>query len=420
MRKASSLLSRLMLIIISLFVGLTIQAQDAKEVLTRAIQAIDNLQAVGYRTVIEQTNPMNGDTTRLESDCLMKRVPEDTIAGFYYYFSSGSSGFYKYNGTTCYSYSPDYYDYILRYTLEENPEKFRALKLSVGVVSSEVVSLTYFLYSIFKARKGLSEILQKWPSDILNREIVYVITEDTVVENAPCLGIKMEIKGSKYSYYKWAFINKHTFLPVVVITDTRGGEMVINNTSISMDQYTRISFLNITDQMPDLEYLLGDASLPRGVAVLDHRPQVVSFKVGDFAPAWRLPELYSAKLISSDSLAGKILILDFTSTWCIHCAEGSIVMKGLYHKYGKNERLRFINIFSSDIDTREKIEKYVDKHELEGLTLFNAAGSNKAYGVQGYPQFFIVGGDGRVVFFQRGYSINLDEAIGKELETLLK
>ncbi len=230
----------------------------------------------------------------------------------------------------------------------------------------------------------------------------------------------MEKKGSKYSIYKWAFINKHTYLPVVVITGTQGGEMVINNTTISMDQYTRISFGNITEQTPDLDYLLGDASLPKGVVVLDHQPAIESFKVGEVAPAWRLPELYSGKLISSDSLAGKILILDFTSTWCFHCAEGSIVMKGLYQKYGKNEHLRFINIFSSDIDTRGKVEKYVGKHELEGLTLINASGSNKAYGVQGYPQFFIVGRDGRIAFFQRGFSANLDETIGKELENLLR
>ncbi len=176
-----------MLILISLFVGLTIQAQDAKEALTRSIRAIDSLQAVGYHTVIEQTNPMNGDTTRCMSDCVMKRAPKDTIAGFYYYFSSGSSGFYKYNGTTCYSYSPDYYDYILRYTLEANPEEFRSIKLPGGFAPSKVESPTYFLNSLFNARKSLSEILEKWPWDTLKRKIVYVITEDTVVENTHCL-----------------------------------------------------------------------------------------------------------------------------------------------------------------------------------------------------------------------------------------
>lgn len=422
MWKATPLLSWqiLILLFLLLFVSLTLKAQDAKELLTRSIQAIDSLQAVGYHTVIEQTNPMNGDTIRCASDCLMKRVPKDTIAGFYYFFSSGSAGFYKYNGTTWYSYSPDYYDYILRYTVEGNPEKFRPLKLPGGVAPSVVESPTCFFNSLFNARARLSDILEKWPSDTLKRKIVYVITEDTVVENIPCLGIKTEKKGSKYSYYKWAFISKHTFLPVVVITGTRGGEMVINNTTISMDQYTRVTFLIVTEKTPDLDYLLGDASLPRGVAVLDHQPAVESFKVGDVAPAWSLLELYSGKPVSSDSLAGKILILDFTSTWCFHCAEGSIVMKGLYQKFGINESLRFINIFSSDIDTREKIVKYVGKHELEGLTLFNAAGSNKAYGVQGYPQFFIVGRDGRITFFQRGYSTNLEEAIGKELDSLME
>jgi hypothetical protein len=78
-------------------------------------------------------------------------MPEDTLARMYYYFSVGNSGFYKYNGTAYYSYTPEYYTFILRYSVKENPEKFRSVNLPEGVSPPEVTSLFYYTYSLFNS-----------------------------------------------------------------------------------------------------------------------------------------------------------------------------------------------------------------------------------------------------------------------------
>jgi hypothetical protein len=83
-----------------------LHAQDAKGILTKSKQAIEALKTVNYHIEIQQTDPMNADTNNMVSDCLIKLVPKDTIAGMYYYFSTEDSGFYKYNGLAFYSYSP--------------------------------------------------------------------------------------------------------------------------------------------------------------------------------------------------------------------------------------------------------------------------------------------------------------------------
>ena len=76
-----------------------LQAQDAKEILMKSLNAVNALEQVSYKIEISQTTFMNGDTNRSSADCSLKRMPSDTIAKMYYYFSTANSGFYKYYGS---------------------------------------------------------------------------------------------------------------------------------------------------------------------------------------------------------------------------------------------------------------------------------------------------------------------------------
>jgi len=97
---------RTFIFMLTIFFIPILHAQDAKGILTKSKQAIEALKTVNYHIEIQQTDPMNADTNNMVSDCLIKLVPKDTIAGMYYYFSTEDSGFYKYNGLAFYSYSP--------------------------------------------------------------------------------------------------------------------------------------------------------------------------------------------------------------------------------------------------------------------------------------------------------------------------
>ena len=190
-----------------------------------------------------------------------------------------------------------------------------------------------------------------------------------------------------------------------------------------MEQYTKVKYSNITPDLSRFDYDLSDQSLPEGIEVLDHdarmlNPQLI--KKGDAAPSWAFPELVTQKTISSDSLKGKLVILDITSTWCFHCAEGSNAMKTLYQKYGSLKDVLFLNVFSSSLDNREKIEKYVKNRSLEGLTLYDAGSIEKPYGIFGYPNFYIIDFEGKILFTSPGYFKSLADAMIGEIEGYLK
>ena len=402
-----------------IFVTSMLQAQDAKDILTKSIQVINNLQNVSYHNEIQQTNPMNGDTDKIVADCYLRRMPKDTLIGMYYFFSSADSGFDKYNGTEYYSYSPEYYNFILRYSLKDNPEKFRSIKLSYGIVPSAVVSPSSYSYALLNFNKKLSSMLDYLLLGSINSKKLFMFNQDTVVDNVHCYGFKLMTMGNLTSSSKIILIDKNKLLPIALISDAKGASVVINNQNVSLSQYSSVRYSNIKDTIPEFDYLMSEKSIPKQIEILDHYPNNELFKKGDLAPSWKHPEINGNKTLSLDSLRGKIVVMDFTSTWCIHCVEGSIVIKNLYQKYNDRKDVIFINVFSYSNDTREKVQKYIALRNIEGITIYNATSSEKPYGIYGYPDFFIISRQGRITYFQRGYSNDLQEILSKEIDTCL-
>jgi len=403
----------------AIFSTLILQAQDPKEILSKSIQAVNTIEQGSYHIDIQQTNILSGDTSKLSAECLLKRMPEDTLARMYYYFSVGNSGFYKYNGTAYYSYTPEYYTFILRYSVKENPEKFRSVNLPEGVSPPEVTSLFYYTYSLFNSVRELQSLLDEINSALTINQLKFVFQKDTLVDNIRCFGFKIIKPRKNFSYNKLILIDQGSYLPMAVIKDFRGGSLSVSREKISVGQYSSIKYSKIRESIPRFDYLMSDKSLPKKVEVTDHIPFAEPFKLGDKAPAWQLPEVNTDKLISSDSLSGSIIVLDFTSTWCIHCVEGALVINDLHQKYGDRRDVIFINVFSSSSDMQDKVQKYIRQRKLEGRSVYKASDIEKPYGIMGYPNFFLIDRHGRIAYLQRGYSPNLQKILSTQIDDCL-
>ena len=414
---------KLFLISVLLLLPRFLFSQDVKEILAKSIQAVKELKQSGYHFEMSQTNPMNGDTMNISMECMLKKVEGDTITGMYFYFSEPNSGFNKYDGTAYYEYNPEYQKNIVRYSVKDNPDKFKPVVLPIGIAPPAATSSFGFSKSLLKSYEDMEGMLKAINKDSTLTADKILPASDTLIDNQPCFVIKTAIHGKHGSYSTLVCLAKQSLLPLLIITDSKGGSIMINNESISMEQYTKVKYSNIAPDLFRFDYYLGDESLPAGIAVLDHdlqlsNPQLI--KKGDNAPSWAFPELVTQKTISSDSLKGKLLILDITSSWCFHCAEGSNAMKMLYQKYGNRKDVLFLNVFSSSLDNREKIEKYVKNRSLEGLTLYDAGSIEKPYGIFGYPNFYIIDFDGKILFTSIGYDKSLPDTMSEEIEKYLK
>ncbi len=409
---------RPLLLTLSLLFTLALQAQDAKEILMKSLNAVNALEQVSYKIEISQTTFMNGDTNRSSADCSLKRMPSDTIAKMYYYFSTANSGFYKYNGSAFYSYAPEYYKFILRYSVAENPDKFRTISTTGGTASPEVTSVVYYTFSLLKSGDEITSMLEDIKAGNSKNGTILKVINDTISDGSKCYGYRLIKPKKNFSYQKLILIDKDNLLPLAIVKDFKGGNSSSGN-SFSVGQYSSVKYIKIKESVSRFDYLMGDKSLPKKVEVRDNLSGNEPFRIGDQAPALAIPVTSTGKLVSTDSLKGRILILAFTSTSCINSAEGNEVIKELNRKYGARKDVIIINVFSSSADTREKVEKYYKKNSIEGYTLFYSSGIEKTWGIMGYPNFFLIDRHGRIAYFQRGYTNDLLRILSSQIEDCL-
>lgn len=134
-------------------------------------------------------------------------------------------------------------------------------------------------------------------------------------------------------------------------------------------------------------------------------------KKGTPAPEISLQDL-SGQTLSLSSFKGKVVLLDFWSSWCMPCRKNNPNLVSLYEKFkGEEFEILGVSIDKNKADWKNAIEK-------DGLTwkqvVDNAGWNAKStvdYGVDAIPASFLIDQEGII----RG--INLE---GRELEGAIK
>lgn len=141
---------------------------------------------------------------------------------------------------------------------------------------------------------------------------------------------------------------------------------------------------------------------------------------GKKAPGWTLPVLNNESALTLNQLKGKVILLEFTATWCIHCIEAAEMMKSLDKKLKGNPDIVLLSVFSSSADDKEKILKFAEKHQITNKVLYDAKTIGDTYQVNGYPTFFIIDNTGSIIKEYRGYGEGTEQVIFEDLTKLGK
>lgn len=130
------------------------------------------------------------------------------------------------------------------------------------------------------------------------------------------------------------------------------------------------------------------------------------------APPFRLPGR-GAEVVS-DSLRGRVVLVDFWASWCVPCRKSFPWLGAMQEKYGPQG----LTVVGVNLDkTRSAADAFLAQVPAPFTLAFDPAGKTAAaWGVKGMPSTFLVGRDGTIVHAHVGF----DPAKTGPFETMIE
>jgi thiol-disulfide isomerase/thioredoxin len=366
-----------------------------------------------YQTNCNYTFSMPfGDALNFETSIVTQQTPTDTLCGFYYAFETNENFRNENFGDfTMYFKKAVYKSYkseVKKISFEEKPDAFVDLKMGGGFRPAIQRSSQLYYITPNQLAMKINELIEDSNSTIIQMP-------DTTVMNEACVRFIIESEnesnalGSNNKITVWSNIDlcfhKSHLYPVYYNKDVKSDYM--NQYQIAYFSDTRVN-LSLPDNYFSEENLLPKNWQDENTPVMNKNPGSL---IGEKAPDWSLPILDKNEKLSNNDLNGKYILLEFTASWCVHCIEAAEMMNRLEEQFGGSEKVAILSIFSSNIDKKEGIQKFAEKHNLKSKILYSASEVGEKFQVYGYPNFIIISPGGKVFMNFPGYSAGVEKNI---------
>lgn len=142
-------------------------------------------------------------------------------------------------------------------------------------------------------------------------------------------------------------------------------------------------------------------------------------KQGTTAPLFEANSL-SGQAIALDDYQDQYVLLDFWGTWCGPCLKETPYLKEAYKNLG--DRVQFIGIAADD---KTRLTKYIEEKNIEWPQIFIPLDKRwssqlvKKYNVYGYPAYFLINPEGKIVTGPEQEHRLRGEALMETLEKVL-
>lgn len=115
--------------------------------------------------------------------------------------------------------------------------------------------------------------------------------------------------------------------------------------------------------------------------------------IGKPTPDWQAVTLKNNK-ISSESLKGKYVLLNFWGSWCGPCIQEIPLLKKLYVRYQDQN----FEIIGFAYESQQSLSKAIKKYQLSWpQVLDDESNYSSMFLVRGYPTHYLVGPKGNVI-----------------------
>jgi cytochrome c biogenesis protein CcmG, thiol:disulfide interchange protein DsbE len=126
-----------------------------------------------------------------------------------------------------------------------------------------------------------------------------------------------------------------------------------------------------------------------------HQDDNTSRLVGKEAPAFSVEGLDGTP-ITSESLAGKTVLVNFWNSWCLPCRQEHDALSAWYDQHRDDPSVVLVGIVRED--ERASVRSYVRKQQVRWPIAFDPGGKAALdFGTRGQPETYAIGPDGVVV-----------------------
>src|SRR5467141_5230951 len=122
-------------------------------------------------------------------------------------------------------------------------------------------------------------------------------------------------------------------------------------------------------------------------------------KTKEPAPRFNARTLDGEKF-TNDSIKGKVVLLDFWTTWCVYCFEEA----GLVDQINREFRDKGLIVLAVDVaESKKTVKRYLDQHpRTSRIVLTDDTNLAAMYEATVYPIYVVIDRDGNIAGTQRG------------------
>jgi thiol-disulfide isomerase/thioredoxin len=121
---------------------------------------------------------------------------------------------------------------------------------------------------------------------------------------------------------------------------------------------------------------------------------------GDPAPDFSVKDVDGITHQLSD-FEGRVLVVDFFTTWCVYCADQLPVLDDVRAKYPEDQ-VAILMVDSDDRESKDKVAEYRVKYDITWPMAYQASDMGTDYLVDAYPTTVVIDGDGVIKYYHVG------------------